>query len=438
MRLVVLITMSYPPAFLRVCFTGLILMLTFLDRGFSQVPLPDAPTEKTEVVDTTKPPLRTLWARISLSNRYWNEQQQRAAGPAVIISFGGAAAPLENVGKVVQAGEITMSPEVAGEWKWERANRLVFTPTTGWLPPGKYQFKAEPGLLAADCKLADRTDFNGVENAPQLTARFSEKTYYIDPATPDLQQLVTTVTFSQPVPVEELRKRFSVTSVTGIEIFQAGSQAQILTEPKNPLKFYLRSPLMKPGAKEDLILFSIQAGLKAVSGGDAIPEPFETKLTAYGKDSVFFIDSVGNMLRKTSEGEPEQAILMKLSIPARSEVIAGSIKVFKLPPELKDKRGRIVLWTKDNITDEILAKAEEIDFELVTMPDAAPMESAMALRVAQQPGCKILVTVPGNTAGPGGFVTPEEFRGVTSLPLIPREAVDGEGGTFGLKWGTQN
>ena len=144
MRLVVLITMSYPPAFLRVCFTGLILILTFLDRGFSQVPLPDAPTEKTEVVDTTKPPLRTLWARISLSNRYWNEQQQRAAGPAVTISFGGAAAPLENVGKVVQAGEITMSPEVAGEWKWERANRLVFTPTTGWLPPRKYQFKAEP------------------------------------------------------------------------------------------------------------------------------------------------------------------------------------------------------------------------------------------------------------------------------------------------------
>ena len=57
----------------------------------------------------------------------------------------------------------------------------------------------------------------------------------------------------------------------------------------------------------------------------------------------------------------------------------------------------------------------------------------MALRVAPQPGGKVLVILPGNTAGPGGFVTAEEFRGVTTLPAIPKEAsLMGKGGLLAL------
>ena len=183
-----------------------------------------------------------------MTNPSWSEQQQRAYGPAVVVTFKGTAAPLEHVGKTVKAGAIRMTPEVAGEWKWERGDRLVFFPTNGWLPPGTYRFAVGPGLLAEDCRLEGRTSFDRPLKAPLLTARFSNRNYYIDPATPDLQQLVTTVQFSQPVTLEEARRQFSVTSVTGIEIFREGSEAQVLPDPKNPLRFYLRSPLMKPGA----------------------------------------------------------------------------------------------------------------------------------------------------------------------------------------------
>ncbi|MFT6179920.1 MAG: hypothetical protein ACJAQT_001641 [Akkermansiaceae bacterium] len=61
------------------------------------------------------------------------------------------------------------------------------------------------------------------------------------------------------------------------------------------------------------------------------------------------------------------------------------------------------------------------------------MELAMAFRVPQQAGGKVMIKVPGNTAGPGGFVTAEEFRAVTTLPSIPREAaLVGEGGLLAL------
>ena len=426
--------MDYRAFFLRVfmvVFVGLGLSLVAI--GEAQTPAPAAPTEKTETRDFSEPPVRTVRANISMPYPSWNEEQQRVVGPAVAVSFDGPAAPLERVGKAVPAGSVRMTPEVAGEWKWDQANRLQFFPTAGWLAPGSYRFKAGPGLLADDCRLAEQSDFDRVLESPALTANFHSRNYYVDPATPALQQLVTTVDFSQPVSLEEAQRHLAVTSVTGIEIFQPGSVPQVVPEPKNPRRFHLRSPLMKPGDKEDLVLFSFRAGLTAMSGGDPTNKNLETKLTAYSKDSNFFIQSVGTMLRRTSEGEPEQAVLVELSIPARTGELAKSVEAWKLPPEPLNKHDRPIPWTKENVTDEVLAKSDKLPLELITTPDGPPMEAAMAFRVAQQPGGKVFVKVPKDTAGPGGFVTAEDFQDVTSLPEIPKEAdLLGKGGLLAL------
>jgi alpha-2-macroglobulin len=281
--------------------SGLVLALYFTDRGSSQTPAPAAPTEQTEAVDLSKPPIRSLSARISANSPTWNEEQQRVEGPAATIYFHGPAAPLDLVGKAAPAGAIQITPEVAGEWRWQQADRLAFFPSAGWLPPGVYRIEHKPGLLAEDCEVAANSTLSGTWNAPALTARFQERSYYIDPATPSLQQLVTTVDFSQPVSLEEARRNFSVTSVTGIEIFQPGSKAQLLPDPRNPTRFYLRSPLMKPGDKEDLVLFSFKAGLKAKTGGKPTAANLETKLTAYSKDSAFFVSSI---CRKNASEKP--------------------------------------------------------------------------------------------------------------------------------------
>ncbi|MFT6862042.1 MAG: hypothetical protein ACJAVK_000596, partial [Akkermansiaceae bacterium] len=199
---------------------AVVLALSLVGSSFAQEPPPAEPTEETEVRDLSEPPLRTVKASFSFYIPRWNVAQQKVSGLAVGIRFGGPAAPLDRVGKVALEGSILMTPEVAGEWKWQGADRLEFFPTAGWLPPGGYRFAVGPGLLAKDCVLAARSNFNfnRVIQAPLLTAQFSKRNYYVDPATPSLQQLVTTVDFSQPVSHEEAKRRFSVTSVTGIEI----------------------------------------------------------------------------------------------------------------------------------------------------------------------------------------------------------------------------
>ncbi|HSP44292.1 MAG TPA: MG2 domain-containing protein [Luteolibacter sp.] len=190
---------------------------------------------------------------------------------------------------------------------------------------------------------------------------------------------------------------------------------------------------MKPGEKEDLILFNFAAGMKAATGGVPTEEDLQTKLTAYSRDSLFFIDSVGSMLRKTADGEPEQALLVQLSIPAMPASVAKSVEAWKLPPEEQDENGNWKSWTKENVGDEVLARSRKMELELVLTPGAPPMEEALVFRVPQQPGGKVFVKVAKETAGPGGFVTPEEYREVTTLVAIPREAsLMGNGGLLAL------
>ncbi|MGB1129265.1 MAG: alpha-2-macroglobulin family protein, partial [Haloferula sp.] len=391
------------------------------------------PTDETEVRDLSTPPVRELGARISMNHVSWDVDDQKPRGAAVTIRFSGPAAPLDQVGKKVRPGLVRMNPEAQGEWQWKAADRLEFSAAEGWLPPGDYRFQIKPGLLTEDCRLAEKTDLARLKKAPRLSARFNGREYYIDPSTPALQQLVTTVSFSHPVSLEEVREHFSVTSVTGIEIFQPGSKPQVLPDEKDPRQFHLRSPLMKPGEKEDLILFQLRSGLKATVGGLATSKHLETKVTAYSRESRFFMESVGTMLRKTEDGEPEQAVFLELSIPSWPEKLAAVVQAWKLPPETRDEKGRWKSWSKDNVTDEVLKKAERLPLELVRVPDAPPMERALTFRVPQQEGGKIFVKVPKGTMGPGGFVTPEDFREVTTLNFIPRETdLVGNGGLLAL------
>ncbi|MES2469619.1 MAG: MG2 domain-containing protein [Verrucomicrobiota bacterium] len=399
----------------------------------AQNPPPAAPSGKTEVRDLSKAPIRSLGFGIQLVNPGWNETKQQPGGPAVVIDFNGPAAPLDRVGKAPPAGAVRMTPEVAGEWKWTHADRLVFFPTGGWLAPGSYKFAFGENLLAEDCRLAPGTNLNRSWDSPALTATFRDRDYYVDPATPALQQLVTTVDFSQPVALEEAQRCFSVTSVTGSQIFQSGSKAQILPDPANPLRFYLRSPLMQPGDKEDLVRVSFAAGLTAKAGGRSTAVELETKLTAYSKLSNFHFESAQGILRKTPAGDPEQAILIQLSIPAQTATLVKAVEAWKLPPEARDKNNNLIAWTNENVTAEVIAQSAKLALERIVMPDSPPMEAGLALRVAQQPGARILIRVAKDTPGPGGFVTAEEFLAVTTLPEIPKEAfLLGKGGLLAL------
>ncbi|MEO6786773.1 MAG: hypothetical protein ABI318_11625, partial [Chthoniobacteraceae bacterium] len=233
-----------------------------------------------DVRDTSKPRIRAVDAHVNWLRPGWDQQRQKPSGAAITINFSAPAAPLALIGKTAAAGTVKITPEVAGVWKWASSQQLTFEPQGGWMPPREYHFKLGDGVFSPDCAVTLKPPRFHEWDAPKLSASFGDSSFYVDSATPAMQQAVATVTFSQPVSREEVVRCLTVVNVSETPLFVPGGKPQVLADEKNPLRFFLRSPLIKPGDKEDLVHFQIAPGLAAIAGGDPTGGEFVTKVTA--------------------------------------------------------------------------------------------------------------------------------------------------------------
>ncbi len=394
---------------------------------------PATPAPDADVRDTSKRPTRELKAWVQWPLPSWNEQTQKVSGAALAIHFTGPAAPVDLVGKPALANSVKLSPEVPGVWKWTSSELLTFEPQGGWMPPRNYDFHLGDGVFAKDSAVTLKKDNSNDWRAPQLTASFGEQSFYVDPTTPALQQTVATVTFSQPVAREEIARRLTVVNISETPLFVPGGKPQVIADEKNPLRFFLRSPLIKPGEKEDLIRFQIAPGLRALAGGDPTAAEFVAKVTSPSRYSAFFFKTANAQLVADKEGESRQFIFLESSVAANGPVIAKTVLAWQLPPPKKNKDGEEEPWTPDNVTPDVLAKSKRVPLEFVPGENAPPTASAFGFRLAPQSPGRICVRVPKETPAPGGFVTREDFTAIVDVPMFPREArVLGSGGILAL------
>ena len=285
-------------------------------------PAAPRPTVPADVRDTSKPRVRNVTAHVSWPQVGWDEQRQKTTGAALAIHFSAPAAPLGLVGKPAAANTVKLSPEVPGVWKWVSSQQISFEPLGGWMPPRSYDFQFGDGVFAADCTVTWERQSWQNWHAPQLTASFGEQSFYVDPATPALQQTVATVTFSQPVSREEVLRCLSVVNMSETPLFVPGGKPQVIVDEKSPLNFFLRSPLIKPGEKEDLIRFQIAPGLRAIAGGNPTGEEFVTKVTSPSRYSAFFFKEAHAQLESKDNDEPRQFVFLESSVAANGAVVA--------------------------------------------------------------------------------------------------------------------
>ncbi len=400
-------------------------------------PASPAPKADPDVRDTSKPRVRIVTARVNWQHVGWDEQRQKTTGIPLIIHFDASAAPLGLVGKAAAPGTVKMNPEIAGKWKWTTAQQLAFEPSGGWMPPRDYDFKLGDSF-APDCKVTLEKSHSDLWHAPRLTASFGEKSFHVDPTTPALQQTVATVTFSQPVTREEVLRCLTVTNGSETPLFVPGTNPQVIVDEKNPLRFFLRSPLIKPGEKEDLVRFQIAPGITAISGGVGMNGEAVTKITSPSRYSGFIFTSARTQLITRADGgkddgEPRQFIFLESSIAAHGATVAKAAKAWLLPPPKKNKDGETEPWDTHNVTPSVLEKAKRVLLEFVPGENAPPTASVFGFRLAPQEPARLLIRVPKETPAPGGFALREDFNAIVDVPMFPREAtILGSGGILAL------
>jgi len=392
-----------------------------------------APKSDPDVRDTSKPRVRAVIAHVNWTQPGWDQQRQKVTGAALIVNFTAPAAPLALIGKTAAPGTVKITPDVVGVWKWASSKQLTFEPQGGWMPPREYTFQLGDGVFAEDCAVTLKKPRILDWDAPKLSASFGDSSFYVDPATPAMQQALTTITFSQPVSREELQRCLTVVNLSGTPLFVPGGRPQMLADENNPLRFFLRSPLIRPGEKDDLVRFQIAPGLSALAGGDPTSGEFVAKVTVPSRYSAFHFRGATAQLMKNGEGEPRQIVFLESSIAANNTVIAKAAEAWQLPPPRKNKKGKDEPWTAETVTPEVLAKSKPVALEFVTNDDTPPTASIFGFRLAPQSAARLFVRVPKETPAPGGFALREDYDTIVNVPGFPRLAnVLGKGGILAL------
>ena len=383
--------------------------------------------------DTSKSRIRDVKARVAWSSVGWDEQRKRPAGSPLTIHFDAPAAPLQLIGKDAAPGTVTISPEVPGVWKWTSSKTLTFEPQGGWMPPRGYGFTLGNGTFATDCTVTLKKNHPDDWRAPRLTASFSDDSFYIDPATPAMQQAVATVTFSQPVSRDEVLRSLTISNMGATPLFAPGAKPHVIADEKNPLRFFLRAPPIKPGEKEDLVRFDLAAGVNALAGGDPSEGIFTVKITCPSRYSAFFFKSARTQLVTNDEGEPRQYVFLESSIAANTGIVAKAAQSWQLPQPPKDKDGKTQPWKAADVTDAVLAKSKRIALESVAADGTATVSNLFGFRLVPQDPARLFVRVPKETPAPGGFVTRENFDVIVDVPAFEKSAaILGRGGILAL------
>jgi uncharacterized protein YfaS (alpha-2-macroglobulin family) len=248
-----------------------------------------------------------------------------------------------------------------------------------------------------------------------------------------MQQAVATVTFSQPVTRDEVVRCLTVTNTSGLPLFAVGGKPHVIADEKNPLRFFLRSPLITPGEKEEIVRFDLAAGINAVAGGNPSPRGYTKKITVPSRHSGFFFQDARSQIVKNKNGEPEQFVFLESSMAANTAIVAKAALAWQLPPPLKDKNGKVQPWTKDNVTEAVLAKSTRVELELVAEEGASAATNLFGFRLAPREATRLFVRAPKETPAPGGFSTGEDFNAIVNVPAFNKEAtILGRGGILAL------
>ncbi len=383
--------------------------------------------------DTSQPRIRSLIGKVFWSDSTWSESQQKVVGMPLSIHFNGPAAPVSLLGKTAPAESILITPAVPGTWRWVNSQQLAFEPQGGWIAPRRYSISVDSSVYAPDCRVQLNQDDDQSTAAPSLTCSSQGQSFYIDPKTPLMQKAVATILFNHPVALEEVRRHLKVVNVSTTPLFSDRGSPQVIRDERNPLRFFLYSPLVKLGEKEDLVRFEITPGLSAIAGGNPLRQAFEAKVTVPSRYSGFHFTNARPQIVPTAKDEPRQFLFLESSLKAEGSQIAKHVEAWQLPAPAKDKSGEEIPWTAENVTAAILAKSQRVPLEYIANEGSAPQTDVFAFRLQPREPGPLFVRVPKDTAAPGGFVTPEDFTAFVSVPPFEKEAkVVGRGGILAL------
>ncbi len=340
----------------------------------------------------------------------------------LIVSFHRSAAPIANVGKEVASG-ISMSPALAGTWRWTSDTTLSFQPADDWPVGTLHTVTFDRRLVARDVRLAE---YQLPFRTPAFVMTVASAEFYQDPVDAAMKKAVIALSFSHPVNTAELEKR--------IELRLAGQSAGILGVGRQTTKFTITydklklnasvhsSPLPAPKEETSLIV-TVDRGVISARGGRPTEEALTQSVAIPGLYSLR-VGEVGATVVSNPADEPEQVLMVAVSAAVHEKEIQKKISAWVLPvlhPDRPREPGEHPYdWRNPSeITDAILAAGARLQLE----PIAAEREDAEVhtFKYRADVGRYVYVQIESGLRSFGGYLLGDRVQRLVRVPPFPPE-----------------
>ena len=331
------------------------------------------------------------------------------------ITFDRSVASLALINKPSVPG-VTLSPDMAGTWRWTSGTSLIFEPKQDWPAATEYRVRLNKSLFSPEVRI---TTLSKTFHAPPFTVQLSDLLFYINPTDSSTKQVTATFTFSHAVSRDSLARELQ-TSVVGSEsIFAPGRPPFTLTYDKRDRVVYFRSANIVLPKNSTFLRLTLPETIRAVAGDATLADEVHNDVLIPSNYDLFHIGGAQVVIVKDKNAEPSQALIVTTSVGVQAVALNHHIHAYVLPARY-DNQHALQPWNGPaEIDGKVRARAREVD--LIPIASDQMYTSTPSFRVKAPENAQLYITIDHNIQALGGFTLKDDYQGICSVPAFERE-----------------
>ncbi|MBL7716845.1 MAG: alpha-2-macroglobulin family protein [Bdellovibrionales bacterium] len=328
--------------------------------------------------------------------------------PAVQFRFSSSVANIKSK-KEIDPNLISISPKIAGYWKWVNNGSIEFTPTEAWKVAEQYEVYFQPKLFSPDSKFKDyEVEFKTQEFKFDIV----KSEFYQNPENRKEKRAIVHVGFSHPVDPESFKDEVSMK--------MSGSLRKIPVDVsfgKNNFEAYLKSEIIPMPEKDTEIEVKIDRDFQAAGSSSSPNKSSEAKILVPGRKTFFKVDSAEITLIPNEKLDTDQVLSIVLTDEVSEPEFRKSLKVLALPFK-KNEDGEIEEYTHpSSITPEQMKQAKEVELELI--PNERDASKIFSFKFQEPVKKTLLIQIQKGLRSAGEYEMALGFSDVRTVPEFP-------------------
>lgn len=414
--------------------------LLFVPCAMASAPEGNLPTPIEDPVFLLSPSIPTDIAGQSGLSLYFSYDEDKCRAQYNENYYKGCQPRLGLSGKKIMAG-VSISPEIAGEWRWAGDYNIVFTPSGYWLAGQAYSVSIDldaldvPENVTVTGQRRLQTNFT----TKPLEAEVKDMTYMQDPADPQRKLVTATVKLNYPVDAKALRSSFKTEREEG-----ATGQGLSTKDSSVPLEFVpeaddtgnvskirsarVTAPVGDLPTGESYLRLIVGKGLAPVYGGQVSAADFTERVRIPTlTDYLTISDSAVIFARAEEDGKPQQLLSFSTNVKAAPDDMQGAVKAYLLPlhhpvmarsAKSKDDLSAYEWETTGEVTPDILKESEPVSISAMKDKEQA---TQFGFPVSVPEGRYIYLSVTQGAKAFGGYTLGKTFNTIVKVPDWPHD-----------------